>query len=157
MNILYPMHRMLLHKMVEEGVDFILVGGYAVNYHGYNRVTGDMDIWVRPDNETKKVLLSTLKKLEFDEEGLTELEGWDFTKPHLFHIGKEPDLTDFMTFISGVNYAEVKQFAIQAHIEGVTVYIIHLKHLIQNKAASGRLKDLTDIEYLNKIFNLKKK
>lgn len=157
MNILYPMHRLLLRKMVEKGADFVLVGGYAVNYHGYNRVTGDMDIGIRPDNENKAVLLSALKELDFDDEGLAVLNRQAFTKPRLFHIGEKPDLTDFMRFIAGVKYKEAKQVAVQAFIEGLPISIIHLHHLIQNKTASGRLKDLADVEYLNKIFNLKKK
>ncbi len=152
MNILYDTHKLVLRKLLEKGVDFLLVGGYAVNYHGYNRVTGDMDIWLKPDNKNKEMLISSLKELDFDDEGLAIINGWDFTRPQLFHIGNKPDLTDFMTFISGVNYEQVKKDAIQANIEGIALPIIHLNHLIQNKTASGRLKDLADVEYLNKIF-----
>ncbi len=157
MNIFYPTHKLLLKKLIETGVDFILVGGYAVNYHGYNRVTGDMDIWIRPDNENKTVLLSALKELDFDENGLLVLNGWNFSTPRHFHIGNQPDLTDFMTFISGVTYREAKQSVLLAKIDGITLPIIHLNHLIQNKIASGRSKDMVDVEYLNKVFNLKKK
>lgn len=157
MNVLYPMHRLLLRKMVEKEVDFILAGGYAVNYHRYNRVSGDIDIWVRPDNESKKSLLSALRDLDFDDEGLAVLNDWDFTKPQLFHIGKAPDLTDFMTFIAGIGYGEAKQSAVHTTIEDTPLRIIHLQHLIRNKTASGRLKGLSDVEYLTRIFNLQQK
>jgi hypothetical protein len=157
MNIFYTDHRLILQKMIDNKVDFILVGGYAVIYHGYDRLTGDMDIWIRPDNENKKPLLLALKELEYDEEGISVIDNWDFTKPQLFHIGNKPDLTDFMTHISGVHYETAKQNAIQANIEGLEFFIIHINNLIENKQASGRLKDLADVEYLQKILAMKNK
>ncbi|MDQ3682569.1 MAG: hypothetical protein M3352_05790 [Bacteroidota bacterium] len=157
MNIFYTDHRLILQKMIDNRVDFILVGGYAVIYHGYDRLTGDMDIWIKPDNENKKLLLLALKELEFDEEGISVIDNWDFTKPQLFHIGNKPDLTDFMTHISGVKYETAKQNAIQTTIDGLAMHIIHLNNLIENKQSTGRLKDLVDVEYLKKILALKNK
>ena len=157
MNILYNEHWLVLQKMLDKKVNFILVGGYAVNYYGYNRVTGDMDIWVKPDNNNKKLLVTALHELGFDKQGLAIIEGWDFTNPQLFHIGNKPDLTDFMTHIAGVTYETAKQNAIHANIDGLNLNIIHLNNLIENKKATGRLKDLTDVEYLQKILHLKNK
>lgn len=157
MNVLYNLHRAVLKKFQKKQVNCILVGGYAVNYYGYNRVTGDMDIWLQPDNDNKKLLLVALQELGYDDEGLKIIDSWDFTKPQLFHIGNKPDLTDFMTHISGVNYETAKQNAIQAIIDGLNLHIIHLNNLIENKNATGRLKDLTDVEYLQKILMLKNK
>jgi predicted nucleotidyltransferase len=87
MNIFYDAHKLVLQKLLDKQVSFILVGGYAVNYYGYNRVTGDMDVWLQPDNSNKKLLLTALKQLGFDEEGITTIDSWDFTKLQLFHIG----------------------------------------------------------------------
>jgi predicted nucleotidyltransferase len=157
MNIFYAVHKLVLQKLLDKKVSFILVGGYAVNYYGYNRVTGDMDVWLQPDNSNKKLVLIALKELGFDEEGITTIDGWDFTKPQLFHIGKKPYLTDFITHISGVMYDTAKQNAILANIDGLNLYIIHLNNLIENKNATGRLKDLADVEYLQKILILKNK
>lgn len=157
MNIFYDDHRLVLQKMLDKNVDFILVGGYAVIYHGYDRLTGDMDIWLQPDNENKKKLLSALIELGFDEEGIAVIDSWDFTKPQLFHIGNKPDLTDFMTYLSGIKYAATKQNAIHTNIDGLNLYVIHLNNLLENKKASGRLKDLTDIEHLQKVFKLRNK
>ncbi len=156
MNIFYDDHRLVLEKMLEKKVDFMLVGGYAVIYHGYDRLTGDMDIWIKPDNTNKNLLLNVLEELDFDKEGISEINKWDFTKPQLFHIGNKPDLTDFMTYLSGVNYETAKRNAIHAKIDGLTFFVIHLNNLLENKKASGRLKDLTDIEHLQKILNLRK-
>lgn len=157
MNIFYDAHKLVLQKMLDKQVNFMLVGGYAVNYYGYNRVTGDMDVWLQPDNSNKKLLLIALKELGFDDDGITVIDNWDFTKPQLFHIGEKPDLTDFMTAISGVKYVTAKQNAILANIDGLNLYIIHLNNLIENKKASGRLQDLADVEHLQKILTLKNK
>jgi len=157
MNIFYDEHRLILKKLLDNKVDFILVGGYAVIYHGYDRLTGDMDIWLKPDNDNKNLLLAALQELGFDEEGLGVIEKWDFTKPQLFHIGNKPDLTDFMTYLSGIKYETAKQNAINANIDGLNFDVIHLNNLLENKKASGRLKDLTDVEHLQKVFNLRNK
>ncbi len=157
MNILYTEHQLVLQKMLDKKLDFILIGGYAVNYYGYNRVTGDMDVWVKPDNENKKVLLTALLELGYDEKGISIIGNWDFTKPQSFHVGNPPERTDFMTFISGVKYDTAKQNSISANIDGLKFSIIHLSNLIENKKASGRLKDLTDVEHLQKIFLLRNK
>jgi predicted nucleotidyltransferase len=159
MNILYPQHRIFLEVLLKNNVDFILIGGYAVNYYGYNRVTGDMDIWIKPDNNNKELLLDALNALDFDEEGIAIIRSWDFTKPQKFHIGneKQPDKTEFMTHISGVKYGEAASNKTIAMIDGLKLPIIHYNNLIQNKAATGRIKDKADIEYLEKITYLKNK
>lgn len=157
MNVFYNEHRLVLQNMLDKQVDFILVGGYAVNYHGYNRVTGDMDIWVKPDNDNKNLLLAALIAIGYDEKGIERIEKWDFTQPQLFHIGDKPDRTDFMTHISGVKYNVAKEIAVKANIDGLMLIIIHINSLIQNKRASGRTKDLADAEYLEKILELRKK
>ena len=157
MNIFSEENRLILQKMFDKKVDFMLVGGHAVIYHGYNRLTGDMDIWLKPDNDNKKLLLEALTEIGFDDRGIAIINSWDFTKPQIFHIGKVPDKTEFMTYISGVEYDIAKPNAVLAILDGVSMHIIHPNNLIENKKASGRLKDLADVEYLQKIFTLKNK
>ena len=156
MDIFYDEHRLILEMLIRHNVDFILVGGYAVNYHGYNRSTGDMDIWLRPDNENKLLLISALKDLGYDKAGLDVVGEWDFTKPQGFYIGKQPERTDFMTFILGINFNESRKIVIEAEIEGLPLPVIHLNDLIKNKTSAGRGKDLIDAEYLERIIKLKK-
>jgi hypothetical protein len=157
MNIFYHEHRIILEALLQKNVDFMLIGGYAVNYYGYNRVTGDMDIWLRPDNSNKDSLLDALNNIGFDDAGIATIRSWDFTQPQKFHIGKEkqPDQTEFMTHISGVGYDEAKQNTIIANIDGLSLPFINYSSLIQNKRSTGRTKDITDIEYLEKIMHLK--
>lgn len=159
MNILYSEHRLILKTLLTHRVDFILVGGYAVNYYGYNRVTGDMDIWLKPDNDNKEMLLAALTSLDFDEEGIATIRSWDFARPQKFHIGheKQPDKTEFMTHISGVTYEEAKKEHIIARIDEMELPMIHYNNLIRNKKSTGRTKDLADVEYLEKIMQLRKK
>lgn len=157
MNIFSEDNKLLLKKIADKKVDFMLVGGYAVIYHGYNRLTGDVDIWIKPNNDNKRLLLDALSELGFDDRGIVIINEWDFTKAQIFHIGKIPDKTEFMTYISGVKYDTAKPNAILANLDGIDVYIIHLNNLIENKKASGRLKDLADVEHLQKVFNLRNK
>jgi predicted nucleotidyltransferase len=157
MNIFFEEHQKVLTVLIEHKVHFMLIGGYAVNYHGYSRTTGDMDVWIKPDNENKLLLLQALLKLGFDEAGIKEIESWDFTKPQLFHILDKPYRTDFLTYVSGIKYTEAEQEIIKGEFEGMLVPFININHLIRSKQNTGRLKDQADIEYLNKIILLKNK
>ena len=159
MNIFYKEHQDILKALVHHKVDFILIGGYAVNYYGYNRATGDMDIWLNPINENKEVLINALISLGFDEEGIAIIQSWDFSVPQKFHIGSEhqPDKTEFMTQISGVSYNFAGDHKVFANIDGLELPIIHYNNLIQNKKSTGRTKDLADVEYLEKIMHLRNK
>ena len=157
MNIFFETHHTILSKLLEHDVEFIMVGGYAVIFHGYTRTTGDLDIWLKPNNDNKERLVDALQELDFDEVGIGIIESWDFTKPHLFYIGKEPEKTEFMNYISGVQYDEADKIAIKTVIENLNLKIIHVNSLIENKLASGRLKDLSDVEHPKKIIEIRKK
>jgi len=157
MNIFLDAHRTVLQMLIKKGVDFMLIGGYAVNYYGYNRTTADMDVWLNPNNENKQALLKTLSALDFDSEGIAIIEKWNFEEPQKFHVFKKPFQTEFMTHISGVQYKDAKTVAVSAIVDGLALSIIHLNTLIINKRATGRTKDLADAEYLEKIIDLKKK
>lgn len=157
MNIFFKEHQLILNALLKHNVDFMLIGGYAVNYYGYNRTTGDMDIWLNPDNVNKELLLEALSELGFDKEGIDTIRSWDFSKPQKFHIGsqQQPDKTEFMTHISGIAFADAKEKRITADIDGLPLPLIHYNSLIQNKKSTGRLKDAADVEYLEKIMHLK--
>ncbi len=150
-NVLYDEHQVVLKKLLEKDVDFILVGGYAVIAHGYERTTGDMDIWLRADNENKLVLLDALRELDFDEEGLDYLRQQNFEDHYVFSIGDEPLKIDFITHISGVTYQDAKPEIHVAEVDGLSLPILHLHHLVLSKIANGRLKDKADIEQLQRI------
>jgi predicted nucleotidyltransferase len=152
MNIFLEEHRNLITELLEDDVDFILIGGYAVNYHGYNRTTGDLDVWIKPDNgDNKRKLLNWLVKYGIEEESLNAIGQLDFTQPLVFSIGEEPYKTDFLTRVSGVTYDEADSEKIMHSHEGVLIPFINLNHLILTKMSTGRGKDKVDVEMLQKV------
>ena len=156
MNIFVEKHQEFIELLTSAKVDFILIGGYAVIYYGYKRTTGDMDVWLKPDNTNKEKLLPVLKKLGFYNEGIKHIENLDFTKHTAFHFWKEPERIDCLTHISGVSFEEADAQKVITEIEGLSVPFIHYNHLILSKITTDRLKDKADIEELQKIQKLKK-
>ena len=127
-------------------VEYLLIGGYAVGYHGYPRATGDMDIWVavNPENAAKTVV--ALKEFGFD---VPELSAELFLRQNqIVRMGVPPMRIELTTTISGVNFEECYAARVVAELDGVNVNLIHLRHLKINKKAAGRHKDLNDLENL---------
>lgn len=151
MNIFIENHQKLLAALIQKDVCFLLIGGYAVIYHGYKRTTGDMDLWIEPSNETKTKLLDVLENFEFDKDGIAYLRKLDFTKHLAFHFWEEPERVDCLTHISNINFKEAYEHKIIADIEGIAVPIIQYNDLILSKMTTNRLKDKADIEELQRI------
>lgn len=155
MHIFIESHQQLLKSLIKHQVNFLLIGGYAVIYHGYKRTTGDMDLWFEPNNENKIKLINVLKEFEFDKEGIIHISQLDFTKHLAFHFWEEPERVDCLTKISNVEFDDAFNQKVSADIEGILVPIIQFKHLIMSKITSDRLKDRADVEELQKIEKLR--
>lgn len=155
MNIFVDTHQKLLRALNTQQVSYLLVGGYAVVYHGYRRTTGDMDLWLEPTNENKVKLLKALKEFDFYEDDIKYIGTLDFTKHLAFNFWEEPERVDCLTYISNVAFNEAYQQKVVADIEGMMVPVIHYNHLVLSKISSDRLKDKADIEELQKIKNKK--
>ncbi len=156
MNIFDKYTHELLVEFNRNNVEYLVVGGYAVNFHGYSRTTGDIDLWIGQDNEiNKNKILQSLKVLHVDEDTLTKLTELDFNKPVVFIDGKPPYKIDFMTYISGVNFNEAFDQKSIAILDEIAIPFIHLDHLIISKINTGRPQDKIDIEELQKIQKLK--
>lgn len=153
MNLFIETHRAWIKKLLDAGVRFIVVGGYSVVFHGYKRTTGDIDLWLKPDNENKIKLIEAISNSGFEEEDLEQLAGFDFTKHLVFSIGEEPERIDFLTYISQVSYDEADEQKVIADVDGLQVPFIHLNHLILSKTNTGRTKDKADIEMLQELRN----
>lgn len=149
-------HKTLLKKLVEAGVEFILVGGYAVNFHGYSRTTGDMDIWLRPDNTNRDMMMKLLLDEGFEEEMVQAISKVDFTKGIVFHFGEPPKRVDFLTHISNVKFDEAWEAKQLLPVENIGVPVLHLNHLILSKISNSRTKDKADVEELQRINKNKK-
>jgi predicted nucleotidyltransferase len=135
-----------LKLLKEHNVRYLLIGGYAVGYHGYPRATADMDIWIaiHPDNADK--IVAALKEFGFD---LPELTPQLFLQEkQIIRMGVPPVKLEICTSISGVEFDDCYESRVVAELDGVEVNLIGLDDLKVNKKASGRLKDMTDLEKL---------
>ena len=131
------------------GVDYILVGGWAVNLYGYIRATVDLDIWILADRENARRVYAAL--CEFGAP-MSEIKPEEFAVDGIiFQVGVAPCRIDIITRISGVSYAEAVQRAVSKEIDGIPLKVISIEDLIANKKASGRTKDLADVEVLERI------
>ena len=136
----------MLKCLNKAGVDYIMVGGWAVNLHGYVRATVDLDIWILADQENARKVYAALG--EFGAP-LAGVRPDDFAADGtIFQIGVAPCRIDVINKIDGVKYADASPRAIEKTIEGIPVRIISREDLIANKRASGRTKDLADAEIL---------
>ena len=122
------------------------MGGYAVIYHGYVRTTGDLDIWVALNVENAAKVESAIRSLGFNPPGLKA--EWFVRRGSVLRIGQEPLCFDIINDIDGVTFAECYARRITISLEGVEVNLISLPDLKTNKRASGRNKDLADLDYL---------
>ncbi len=157
MNLFIELHQDLLRKLLNAGVDFIVIGDYSVIYHGYNRTTGDIDIWLKPDNANKAKLLPVLRDFGFEESDLIDVATLNFTDHIVFSIGDYPEKIDFITRINLVEYDEADRQKIFAEVDGLTVPFLHLNHLVLSKMNTGRPKDQADVDMLQKIERAKDK
>ena len=151
MNFLFPSHKALLIELIKAKIDFILVGGYAVIFHGYLRTTGDMDLWLKPDNSSRDKLLPLLKKTGIVEADLSVFKDLDFNKMIAFHLGQSPERIDFLTKLSGLNFDDAYKYSSILPLGEYEVHVLKLTDLILNKLSSNRMKDKADVEELQKI------
>lgn len=133
----------LLHS---EGVEYLLVGGYAVGNYGYPRATGDLDIWIAANNVNAAKVAQVLLQFGFSAQSVNADM---FSKPdQIVRMGVPPVCIDVITSASGVEFSECYVRRNIRMIDGVEVSIIHPDDLKRNKRASGRNKDLNDLENL---------
>jgi hypothetical protein len=123
-----------------------LVGGYAVALHGYVRYTADMDIWVlmSPENATK--IVATLQA--FGLPNAQDLQEVFQKEKRVIAMGMPPYKIEIITSIDGVSFEECFSKKHTIEIDGISIQYISLADLRKNKAASGRFKDLNDLEHL---------
>jgi hypothetical protein len=125
-------------------VDYVIVGAYALAFHGAPRYTGDLDVLVRPDRENGERVLNALNAFGFASLGLTEE---DFSSPNkVVQLGYPPSRIDILTSLTGVSWDQVAAGRIKSVYGDVEVNYLGKNELVQNKRALGRMKDLADIE-----------
>ena len=142
-------YKEMLQLLLEEQVDFILVGAYALGAHGYPRATGDIDIWVKSDEVNSKKIYKVLERFGAP---LDQLNENDFAcEGIIFQIGVAPRRIDIITQIDGVTFDEADEDKIIVEAEELKVPVISLDKLIKNKMSTGREKDKLDAKLLKEI------
>jgi len=144
--LLPPDFKEFLQLLHDHYVDYLLIGGYAVGYHGYPRATGDMDIWVAINSANAEKLVAVLTAFGFEASNISaDL----FLQPNnVIRMGNPPLRLELLTTVSGIEFADAYAQRVTDTLDGVPVTIISLEQLKINKRASGRLKDLSDVENL---------
>ena len=140
--------RDFIQAMNNHNVDYILVGGYAVILHGYRRVTGDMDIWVKSTKENYLKLARAFSEFGLPLFDMTEEKFLDTDTVDVFSYGRPPVSIDIITKLKGVEFDDAFSQAQIFNEDGLMIRFLHLNTLLQAKKASGRHKDLDDIEKL---------
>lgn len=141
-----PDFKEFLQLLNAHQVEYLLIGGYAVGYHGYPRATADMDIWVAINPQNAKKMVAVLDEFGF---GTPELSADLFLKEdQIVRMGVPPIRVEILTTISGVKFETCYAERVVDMIDDVDVNLISLANLKANKQASGRHKDLNDLENL---------
>jgi len=148
-QILNPDYRDMIECLLNNGVDFMLVGGYAVALHGWPRTTFDIDFWIMANPENAKSVVRAITAFGAPLMGLTEA---DFHRPGMvFQIGAEPQRIDIISAVDGLDYADASLRAVTMNVDGLEIKVVSLDDLIVNKRASGRPKDIADALALEKL------
>ena len=139
-------------------VRYIMIGGFATRFHGFNRSTDDVDLWLEDTLENRKNLRQAFKALEYGDvpalETMEFLPGW--TSFHISH-GIELDILTSMKGLEDVTFKECLEQASIAEIDSVKIPFLHINQLIRNKQATNRPKDQVDVRELEKIKKIRDK
>ena len=144
--MLNPDFRDILSEFCAAKVDFLLVGAYALATRGLVRATGDIDLWVRPSPENAQRVVHALARFGAP---MDQVDVSDFYSPSLiFQVGLAPRRIDIITVIDGVDFEEAWQSREAILVDGIEIFTLSRAHLLKNKLASARDKDLSDARWL---------
>ena len=135
-----------LRLLIDHKVEYLIIGGYAVGFHGHPRATGDMDIWIANDKTNAEKLLLVLTEFGFN----TPLLNLDLllSPGKIIRMGLPPLRIEILNQISGIEFDDCWPRRIQFEVDDLLVSFIGLEDLKKNKKAAGRHKDLADLESL---------
>jgi hypothetical protein len=131
--------------MHANGVEYVIVGSFALSFHGHPRATGDMDVWVRKSPENASKILKALDEFGFGSLGVT---GDDLLEDKVIQLGQPPVRIDLMTELDGLTPDEVWAGRVAGRFGDMPVYYLGRDAFIRNKRSLGRHKDLADLEAL---------
>ncbi len=134
----------LLRSFIAHEVRFLVVGAYALAVHGRPRATGDLDVWVDATPENAPRVMRALKAFGAPTDGVTDA---DFARPGIvYQMGLPPGRIDVLTELTALTFAEAWPGRVEQQLEDMSVPVIGREAFIRNKKATGRAKDLGDVE-----------
>ncbi|MCX6584018.1 MAG: nucleotidyltransferase [Candidatus Aminicenantes bacterium] len=139
----------LIEIMERHEVEYVLVGGFAVNFYGYVRTTHDVDILVNPSFENARKMVKALEEFGFGSDGVPA--GYFETEGTAIHMGVEPNRIDLLTNLKGISNEEIFQRKDRVKFENIFLNIISFEDLLSCKKKSDRLKDLADADELERM------
>lgn len=144
--LLNPDFRDILSAFIEQQVEFLVVGGYAMAAHRFPRATKDLDLWVRPRADNAERVLLALDAFGAPRHGLTvdDLA----SAGTIYQVGVPPHRVDVITTVDGVPFDQAWTGRVEVNIDGLQVPVIGRAHLIVNKRTVGRPQDLVDADLL---------
>jgi predicted nucleotidyltransferase len=137
--------RQLLLALNAHGVEYLVVGGWAVGFYSEPRATNDIDLFIRADDRNSKAVFRALAEFGAPLADFTPADFCD-SPTSIFQIGQAPARADILQSIDGVAFDEAWSRRLQFSLEGIEVNVISAEDLIENKVQSGRLRDLADVE-----------
>jgi hypothetical protein len=150
-NIFNTDFRDFIEILNKHEVKYVLVGAYAVILHGYRRTTGDMDVWIKNDEENYKCLVKVFYEFGLPLIDLTKENFLDNSKMDVFSYGRPPVSIDILTALKGCDFDEAYNLS-QIFIEDdLPIRFININTLRTSKKAVGRFKDLDDLEKLKDL------
>ena len=127
-------------------VEYMIIGGYALAFHGAPRYTGDLDIFVRPDSENAQRILAALDEFGFGSVGLSAADFESLDK--VVQLGIPPVRIDIITSLTGVSWEKAIAGRVEGQYGGISTHYIGREQFVTNKRATGRKRDLADLDTL---------
>lgn len=142
-----------LASMQKHQVRYMLIGGVAVNFHGVNRNTQDLDIWLAPTNENRDLFYNVLLDIGYTDDEIQDLKNEDFTNVFKCTIGEMPDTIDCITVVhNSIDFTEAEAVMITHDIgDGVNLNVVDFEFLKRMKILTHRPQDWADVARLDEL------
>ena len=157
MDIEHPEFLNFLRCAQKNKLRYLCIGGYAVNYYGYHRMTEDLDVWIAPTNENKDNFLNTMLCMGYTDSEFDDIKNEDFTSYFMCSLGARPNVIDVITILHHyINFDEAEaKMSLHKLDNDIELKLVSYESLKQVKLQSLRPKDLWDISQLEKLRNSK--
>ncbi len=138
--------REFLKLLAKHKIKYLIVGGYAVGFHGYPRYTKDLDIWIKPEKKNAEKILKLLDDFGFGKTGIS-IDDLN-SEGKFILLGNPPNRIDIVTSCDGIEFDECYSKKVKVKFGKININFIDLENLKKNKKAVNRAQDIADIKNL---------